>query len=103
MLDKIKIIADHYTKEEQSIQSIEEMSELIKELTKNINRGKDNREEIKSEIADVEIMMKQLLFKFGISQEEVDEVKRYKIERQMKRISEANYGDINRRVVKTNA
>ena len=103
MLDKIKIIADNYTKEEQSIQAIEEMSELIKELTKNINRGKDNREEIKSEIADVEIMLEQLLMKYEINREEVDEVKRYKIERQMKRILEADYGDINRRVVKTNA
>lgn len=81
-------ITQTYSKKEQAIQAIEEMSELTIELVKNINRGKDNREEIKSEIADVEIMMKQLLMKYGISQEEVDEVKRYKIERQMKRIEE---------------
>lgn len=88
MLDQIKIIADNYTKEEQSIQSIEEMSELIKELTKNINRGKDNKEEIKSEIADVTIMLEQLKIYYEISQEELDEEMKYKIERQIKRIEE---------------
>ena len=46
-------------KELQIIMGIEEMAELTKELVKSL-RGKDNRENIIEEIADVEIMIGQL-------------------------------------------
>ena len=59
--EKILKIVSHYSKEQQVMQSIEEMSELTKELTKNINRGKNNIEEIKGEVADVMIMIMQLV------------------------------------------
>ena len=47
---------------------LEEMSELAKEICKN-KRGKDNRNEIAEEIADVEIMLAQLEMIFGIQSE----------------------------------
>jgi len=43
----------------QIIMALEEMSELTKELTKNL-RGKDNTIQVCEEIADVEIMLEQL-------------------------------------------
>ena len=51
-------------KEPQMLQVIEEMSELIKEILKNINRHKDNVDEIIEETADVEIMLEQLKKRF---------------------------------------
>ena len=48
-----------YGKEKQMIMAMEEMSELIKELSKNM-RGENNVEHIAEEIADVEIMLAQL-------------------------------------------
>ena len=39
---------------------VEEMSELTKEILKNVNRGKDNVAAIVEETADVEIMLEQL-------------------------------------------
>ena len=60
----IKIIQDiinHYKKEDQVLQAVEEMSELTKELIKNINRNKENEAEIILEIADVQIMLMQLI------------------------------------------
>ena len=43
-------------KQQQMLQAIEEMSELTKEILKNVARGKDNLNELIEEAADVEIM-----------------------------------------------
>jgi len=64
-------------KEPQMLQVIEEMSELTKEILKNVNRHKDNRAEIIEETADVEIMLAQLKCCYQIA----DEVENYKIEK----------------------
>lgn len=55
-------------KEPQMLQVIEEMSELIKEILKNVNRKKDNLPEIIEETADVEIMLGQLKCCYDIKQ-----------------------------------
>ena len=54
------------------MQTIEEMSELIKELLKDINRGKENREEILEEYCDVVFMLEQLKEIYGINNEEIE-------------------------------
>jgi DNA-binding transcriptional regulator GbsR (MarR family) len=48
-----------YGVENQTIKAIEEMSELIKELSK-VLLGKEDNDHIREEIADVEIMIEQL-------------------------------------------
>jgi len=64
-------------KEPQMLQVIEEMSELIKEILKNVNRKKDNIDAIIEETADVEIMLGQLKICYGI----VEKVAAYKAEK----------------------
>ena len=64
-------------KEPQMLQVIEEMSELIKEILKNINRKKDNISELIEETADVEIMLEQLKVCYNIA----DDVAKYKTEK----------------------
>ena len=61
-------------KEPQMLQVIEEMSELIKEILKNVNRKKDNVNELIEETADVEIMLEQLKCCYNIK----DKVETYK-------------------------
>lgn len=56
-------------KEPQMLQVIEEMSELTKEILKNVNRKKDNIAEIVEETADVEIMLEQLKYCYNIHQQ----------------------------------
>ena len=56
---------------------VEEMSELMKEILKNVNRGKDNLAEIIEETADVEIMLEQLKENYQIA----DKVEAYKSEK----------------------
>lgn len=85
----IKIIIDiinKYGKTSQVLQSIEEMSELTKELLKNINRNVDNKKEITLEIADVIIMLMKLMLIYGIEPEKVLGSIEYKLERQEKRM-----------------
>ncbi|MBQ1611865.1 MAG: hypothetical protein II085_00140 [Alphaproteobacteria bacterium] len=59
-------------KEPQMLQVIEEMSELTKEILKNVNRKKDNINELIEETADVEIMLEQLKVCYGISEQVAD-------------------------------
>ena len=82
----IKEIVSSYGKERQVLQSIEEMSELTKELLKNINRNKDNKTEITLEIADVIIMIIQLVDIYGIDREKILGAIEYKLLRQEERM-----------------
>lgn len=50
--------------------AIEEMAELTKEICKDF-RGKGNREHIIEEIADVDIMLQQLMIMYDITTEEM--------------------------------
>jgi hypothetical protein len=74
----LKAIIHRYGKEKQMIVAIEELSELQKELTKNL-RGKDNLDALAEEIADVEIMLAQLRIIFPDIHERVDRWKVFKL------------------------
>ena len=52
----------------QMLMVVEEMSELTREILKNVNRGKDNVAAIVEETADVEIMLVQLKENYGIAE-----------------------------------
>ena len=73
---------DTYGSENQLKMVIEEMAELQKEICK-FWRGKDNKDQIAEEVADLEIMLAQLKMIFGI---EADTTA-YKVAK-MKRLSE---------------
>lgn len=74
----------------QMTMAIEEMSELAKELYKRC-RGRDNVEAIAEEIADVEIMLQQMVMLFDCAGQ-VETFHRYKLERLAGRIKEAKHG-----------
>lgn len=61
----------------QMMMVVEEMSELMKEILKNVNRKKDNVAEIIEETADVEIMLEQLKENYQIA----EKVEAYKAEK----------------------
>ena len=74
-------------KEPQMLQVIEEMSELIKEILKNVNRKKDNLAEIIEETADVEIMLNQLKCCYDI-EKQVEDYKAQKLLKIEKRLDD---------------
>lgn len=59
-----------YGKQHQLIVTMEELSELTKELTKSL-RGKEIRDNICEELADVVIMLCQLMLIKNISEDEL--------------------------------
>lgn len=78
-----------YGIEKQRIKAIEELSELQKELCKSA-LGADNRTAIADEIADVCIMVDQMIYAYGLD----DEVRRhikYKTDRLNDRITSAGF------------
>lgn len=82
----INKIINKYGKKAQVLQTVEEMSELTKELIKNINRGKDNELEITLEIADVLIMIMQIVEIYNIDGDKVLGAIEYKLLRQDERM-----------------
>lgn len=85
MDDVLKQAIDRYGKTLQTFVAIEEMSELIKELTKNM-RGNDNHEAMVEEIADVYIMLDQIQIMNGIDLNEVVTKMHEKLERLKERL-----------------
>ncbi|HOY47546.1 MAG TPA: hypothetical protein PLZ05_03030 [Alphaproteobacteria bacterium] len=71
--------------EMQKLLVIEEMSELTKEIIKNV-RGKDNRDAIVEEMADVLNMFDQMLSIYEISDDELDNARISKVLRLTERI-----------------
>lgn len=85
---RIKTIAIKYGYDRQSIKLIEEMAELTQAIAKH-RESKDKAKSlinIKSEIADVLVVLQQIKYILNISEKELEELKDYKISRQLMRI-----------------
>ena len=87
----IKTIAEHYGYDSQSMQCIEECAELIQAINKfRRSRGigqKTNKDDhaaymnIVEEIADVEVMIEQLIYLLKINREAINSIKKQKLNR----------------------
>lgn len=84
-MEELKRIIETFGDSAQKVVAIEEMSELIKEICKDM-RGKTNRDGMIEEIADVQIMLWQLRAMYHIDSSELEAVIRYKIKRTLQRI-----------------
>ena len=72
--------------EKQLVVAIEELSELQKEICKYIRDGQIEKKHIVEEIADVLIMIDQLIVYFDISNSDVENEKKFKLERTRMRL-----------------
>ena len=79
-------IADHYGIVKQLHQLAEECSELAVEASHSARKGVTVK--IIEEMADVLLMIEQVVYLSGIAIEDIDECISFKIDRQMKRIKE---------------
>lgn len=73
----------------QMVVAVEELSELQKEVCKAM-RGKFNKEHLVEEIADVKIMIDQIMLHYAIQESEVQQV----IDEKLKRTEERFKGEI---------
>lgn len=82
----LAVIATHHGLKNQENQLTEEIGELLVAINKNRRyRTLETLKNIAEEIADVEIMLVQVKYLYGIFSE-VESVKAKKIERELKRI-----------------
>ncbi len=90
MNDKIQAIADHYGIKEQMRQLAEECSELAVEANHSARKGTTVK--IIEEIADVQIMIEQIIYLAKIDKCDIEDCINFKLDRQMKRMEkeEAN-------------
>ena len=87
--DTYKQAIETYGVRMQKLMAIEEMSELTKEICKDF-RGKMDREHLIEEMADVMIMLDQMLLLYKISGEEVGLMRIKKVERLKERLEKQN-------------
>lgn len=80
-----------YSPNAQKIQAIQEFSELIQALTKDIN-NQGSRENLIEEMADSKIMLEQMQLILDIDDDDLEKVMDRKIERQMTRIKNSISG-----------
>lgn len=83
--EKVKIIADYYGWNNQLKQLSEECSELSVESLHYIREGK-GIERIFEEIADVLIMINQIIYLIGHGYEDIEKYAEFKLDRQLSRI-----------------
>lgn len=91
----IKEIADNFGLVTQQLKLIEELGELTREISKDIANGREISDDTISEIADVNILINQILHlssnKDYNSKEKLKEHIEYKLQRTLKRIEEGYY------------
>lgn len=89
MDERLKEVADYYKLYGQLIKTVEELGELSTECAKALG-GKLN-DNMYSEIADVSIMLEQIIYLLGC-EKKVEEQIEYKIRRQVGRMNIAKKG-----------
>lgn len=97
MSDKLLKIINHYGIKEQLKYIHSEYYELDEAIIQfdwndEIHNEKYAIECVAQEIADVMVMLKQFQYYYGITDEQIEEIMNYKIDRQLDRISEGNNG-----------
>ena len=88
-MNRIEFIAQYYGKRNQELKTEEEMKELLYELYNNMIKGGVS-ENTPSEIADVIIMLNQLIYLYNIGDEVEKEIE-FKVNRQIDRIKNTKY------------
>lgn len=86
--DLLKIF-NHYGEKNQRRKLNEEHLELQDELYY-IYKFRDESENLLSEIVDVIVLVLQFAYEYGLSDEEIGEMIKFKIKRQLKRMEEEN-------------
>lgn len=67
-----------------------ELDEAILNYTTRVENMDLDKEHITEEIADVMVMLKQFQYYYGIEDKQIEDIMKYKIDRQLRRIDEEN-------------
>ena len=87
MEEELKMIADHYSFENQLIKLSEECANIVVEANHSAIEGRVT-DRLIEKMVDVEILIDQVRYLSGIQESDVLETRFYKIERQLKRMKQ---------------
>ena len=86
-IEAAQYILDHYGQKKQELQAVQELSELILLLAARPDQRKEGYvQNITEEIADVHVMLMQVRLMYGITNDQIDDVIKEKLLRQLNRI-----------------
>ena len=85
---KLNKIIETYGKHSQIAKAVEELIELSEVLVKYLNKGELDRDHLIEEMADVDVMMAQLMIIFGIDTESYQDEIAKKIDRTLERMKQ---------------
>ena len=88
--NKLNKIIKTYGKHSQIAKAVEELIELSEVLIKYLNKSELDREHLIEEMADVDVMMAQLMIIFGINTESYQDEISKKINRTIERIDQVS-------------
>lgn len=92
-LEAAQYILDYYGQKKQEIQAVQELTELnLLLVARPDQRKEDYVQNITKEIADVQVMLMQLRLMHGITREQIDDVIKEKLLRQLDRIDKEREG-----------
>ena len=85
----LRKIIKYWGEDKQKIKAIEELSELQKEICKNLLNQNDDKK-LEEEISDVQIMLNQLMIMFDVSKNDIEYHMNLKIKRTIEIIDTLN-------------
>ena len=90
MKDKLLKIVQHYGIEHQQRKLEEEVFELQQAITNcewaSSEYGRCSKSNIIEELADTQVMLKQFQYYYEITDDEIEEIMQFKVDRQLERI-----------------
>ena len=91
--EKLKAIISFYGEKNQKRKAIEELVELTELLIKDVNKDEFNKDDLYSEVADVEIMLEQIKMIYKINDYSLAFEINKKLNRTLSRMKEENPKD----------
>ena len=88
--EKIKKIICHFGTHKQIRKAVEELIELSELLIKYENKGSMRKDDLYEEIADVEIMLEQIMTIFNMTDEHLQQAIDWKLDRTLDRIGDTD-------------
>ena len=85
-ITNIELLAESKPEDENAYIAIEEMSELVKEITKKLRNIERPADWLVEEIADTLISITILLYQYGITSKDLDDMISRKMDRNLRRI-----------------
>ena len=85
-MNEYKMIIEHYGEDQQKLEAVGKLNDLADQLIQDMEKNKCSRVKTLDKIAEVKIMLEQILIMYGISGKEITNREFIKLHKTIKRI-----------------